>query len=644
MFQRPFMLIVWLLALPGGWGVSARGAAVDGAEKASADTFVTEVRPLAEQYCRKCHGPDKAKGGFNLAPFTNTIAVYREAAQWAKAAEQVRKGEMPPEGKPQPTAAERERWLGWIDHALADLNEGRLPPDPGRVLIHRLSRTEYNCTIRDFLGLDTQPADTFPADGGGGGGFDNNADTLFVPPILMERFLAAAAELAGRVAPEWFRQFDRPGGRREDETTARRILNELARHGYRRPATAEEVDGLLGRYQERRRAGKDFTTALRASLTAVLASPNFLFRAETEQPGATGPYRINDYELASRLSYFLWSSLPDAGLFALAEQRKLHEPAVLDGEVRRMLADPKARELADNFAGQWLRVRELRTTAQPDAHRFPEFTPALREAMYGEVTAFFGSVLRENASLLRLLDADYTYVNADLAKFYELPAVSGAEMQRVTLPDARRGGVLGMAAVLTLTSYPQRTSPVLRGKWVLEEILGTPPPPPPPLVKSLPTDDHPKEGLTFRQQLEQHRKQPECAGCHRPMDPLGFGLENFDAIGRWRTQIGGQPVDAGGELPGGVRFTGPAELRRILLGRKEDFVRHLTAQMLAYALGRGLDYYDMPTVNRISRQLAANDYRSAVLVAEIARSLPFQYRRNEPSLAGAAPQPTPAHP
>jgi hypothetical protein len=322
--------------------------------------------------------------------------------------------------------------------------------------------------------------------------------------------------------------------------------------------------------------------------------------------------------------------MPDEELFRLAGQNRLHDPKILQAQVERMIRDPKSEVFAESFASQWLRVRELKTAAQPDPQRFPNYTPALRDAMYREVIAFFDSVVRENRNLLNLLAADYTFLNSDLATLYGIDGIQGEQLRKVKLTDTKRSGILGMAAVLTLTSYPQRTSPVLRGKWVLEEILGTPPPPPPPLVKSLPPDDAPVEGLTLRQRLEKHREQPECAACHLRMDPLGFGLENFDPIGRWRTQIGEQAVDASGVLPGGQKFEGPVELRKILLNRKQEFIRNVTQKMLAYGLGRGLEYYDTPSVNEIEKALADNDYRSSVLITEIVKSFPFQFRRNAP--------------
>lgn len=338
---------------------------------------------------------------------------------------------------------------------------------------------------------------------------------------------------------------------------------------------------------------------------------------------------LNDYELASRLSYFLWASMPDETLLELARRKNLRKPGVLEAQIARMLRSPKSKSFADSFAGQWLRVRDLYTSVQPDPKMFPSWTPALRDAAYRESVDLFHNIFQNNESVLTLLDSDYTFLNSDLAKHYGIEGVYGAEMRRVALTDKRRGGVLTQASVLALTSYNRRTSPVLRGKWVLEEILGTPPPPPPPSVATLSQDDTPnKEGLTFRQRLEQHRSKPECASCHSRMDPLGFGLENFDVTGKWRTTIADAPVDSSGVLTSGETFRGPVELKAQLLRRKSDFARNLTEKMLAYALGRGLEPYDLPAVRKITVALEKDDYRSSTLLAEIVKSYPFQYRTN----------------
>jgi hypothetical protein len=322
--------------------------------------------------------------------------------------------------------------------------------------------------------------------------------------------------------------------------------------------------------------------------------------------------------------------MPDDELFALADAGTLSDPEVLDAQVQRMLADPKARAMAEDFAGQWLRVGNLEELADVDRRMFPEFTAELREAMVEEAISYVHAIFRDDRSVLELIDSDYTYLNEMLAEHYGIEGVEGAEFRRVALEDRNRGGVLGMASVLTLTSYPRRTSPVLRGKWVLEELLGTPPPPPPPMVRALPADDRIRDGLTFRQRLEQHREDPNCASCHARLDPLGFGLENFDVLGRWREEIGEEPVDASGILTTGEEFTGPAALKAILAETKRDlFVRNLSERMLSYALRRGVEYYDTPAVNRVIEELEAEDHRGAALVAAVVRSFPFQHRRNE---------------
>ena len=592
---------------------------------AAEPAFESDIRPVLEKNCFNCHGPKKAKAGVNLSLFSDGASIQRDPDLWLKVMSQLHERIMPPEGKPQPSLDERDRVVQWIEHALDNLDASQIARDPGRKVIHRLNRLEYNNTIRDLLGVDISPADKFPADGGGGGGFDNNADTLFIPPILMEKYLAAADEILAQSNLKKISTFQ-PGLLRSESSAARKNLEVFLPRAFRRPATREDIDPLMSLFDLSKQAGAAYDDSLKLAVKAVLVSPNFLFRVEMEQ-SAPEPYPLNDYELAVRLSYFLWSSMPDDKLFKLAGEKRLRQPKILEAQVRRMLQDAKARSFAENFTGQWLGVRRLETTVQPDAQRFPGYTPALRKAMQMEPSEFFLSLLRDDASLLKLLDADYTFANEELAIHYGIAGVVGEKMRRVTLNDANRGGVLAMAGVLTLTSYPLRTSPVLRGRWVLDEILGTPPPPPPPLVPSLPPDDKSKEGQTLRQQLEKHRSKAECAACHQRMDPLGFGLENFDAIGRWRTKIGDDPIDANGVLTTGEKFEGPAELKTILLAKKETFIRNMTERMLAYALGRGLEFRDRPAVKQIMAAQAQDDYLSSTLILEIVKSYPFQYRR-----------------
>jgi hypothetical protein len=337
-------------------------------------------------------------------------------------------------------------------------------------------------------------------------------------------------------------------------------------------------------------------------------------------------YRLGDFPLASRLSYFLWSSMPDQELFSLARAGALQEEEMLRAQVARMLRDPKAGALGRQFACQWLGIYQLGETAKLDQQRFPEFTPQLSAAMQQEAAQFFQGLFAENRSLLELIAADYTYVNEALARIYGIEGVHGSELRRVQLADNRRGGVLGMSAVLAATSQPLRTSPVLRGKWVLEQLLGDEVPPPPPGAGVLPADEKHIEGQTLRQQLEAHRQNPDCASCHSRMDPIGFGLENFDPIGRWRETSQGAPVDARGELPSGEAFNGPAELKQILLARKDDFTRNLARKMLGYALGRALTSYDYCVVDKAVETLRENGYAAQSLVETIVLSYPFLHR------------------
>lgn len=526
---------------------------------------------------------------------------------------------MPPASAKQPTPGERRILVDWVSGAL---NLDEETPQAGHVRIHRLNRAEYNNTVRDLFGITGRPADKFPADGAGGGGFDNDADTLYLPPILMERYWRAANDILKEASPRRI-CFVQPGPALTREAAARRILTYFAGRAYRRPATFEDVALLMRLFHLATARGESFADSIRTSLKAVLISPRFLFRIEPKR--GTGVRALDDYELASRLSYFFWSSMPDDALFQQAALHRLHDPAVLRREVERMLANPKAQALSENFTGQWLRTRELNTTAQPDPNRFPEYTPALKNAMTAETTDFVDSVFRGNASLLKLIDANYTYLNSDLARLYGISGVTGSQLRRVYLGDRRRGGVITMGSVLTVSSYPLRTSPVLRGKWVLESLLGTIIPPPPPGAGGLPASDAPTGGLTFRQQLERHRSRPECASCHSKMDPIGFGLENFDAIGRWRTTIGGKPVDSSGVLADGEKFSGPVELKDRLLEQKELFLKNLAGKMLSYALGRGLQPSDDNAVELIVKRVEQNHNSSDALFQAVCSSYPFRY-------------------
>ncbi len=414
----------------------------------------------------------------------------------------------------------------------------------------------------------------------------------------------------------------RPAAEAEEVGCARQILRTLATRAYRRPAADSDLELLLGFYQAGRNQG-NFETGIERGLERVLVDPRFIFRFEKEPenlaPGAT--YRISDLELASRLSFFLWSSIPDEELLDVAEQGKLHDPAVLAQQTRRMLADARSGALVTNFAGQWLMLRDVKT-ARPESR---DFDDNLRQGFRHETELFFDSIVREDRSIRDLLVADYTFVDERLARHYGIPDVHGSQFRRVSLEGTERRGLLGQGSILLATSVANRTSPVARGKWILENVLGSSPPLPPPNVPSL-EDSGGKVAHTVREKMEQHRANPVCASCHKIMDPIGFSLENFDLTGKWRSSDGGEPIDASGQLIDGTKLDGAASLRQALLDRSDVFASTLTEKLMIYAVGRGLKYYDMPVVRRIRRDAARNDYRFSSIVLGIVQSPPFQMK------------------
>ena len=415
----------------------------------------------------------------------------------------------------------------------------------------------------------------------------------------------------------------RPASGDDETACAKRILTSLTEKAFRRPVRDSDLETLLGFYQEARN-GAGFEQGIEAALARILMDPWFIFRIEHEPAGTApgGVYAVSDIELASRLSFFLWSSIPDEELLRLAKQNKLHEPQILAQQTRRMLADSKASALAANFAGQWLYLRELKS-ARPETR---EFNDNLRQSFRRETEMFFDSIVRENRSVVDLLNANYTFLDERLAKHYGIPDVYGSRFRRVKLPDDSRRGLLGQGSILLVTSVATRTSPVARGKWVLENILGSPAPLPPPNVPALPEDASSAKVVSVRERMEAHRKNPVCASCHKIMDPIGFSLENFDLTGKWRTTDGGLPVDASSQLVDGTKLSGPASLRQALISRSDVFVSTLTEKLMTYAVGRGLKYYDMPSVRAITRDAARNDNHFSSIVLGIVSSKPFQMK------------------
>ncbi len=597
--------------------------------------FGRDVKPLLAKYCYGCHGVAKQKGGIDLEKYVDQRAIQRGVSQWQEVLRAIEQNEMPPESaKEQPTTAERELMQGWLSYALNNINENDLPKDPGHVVLHRLTRREYNNTIRDLLGVSGSPADVFPEDAGGGGGFENNADTLFIPPIMVEKMLIALAEVFGQAKPE--RLFtvqpkdDKP---RSQQDAAKEILTDFARRAFRHPVPAVEIGRYLKVYDAAVKKEINHQDSLKLAMKSVLMSPNFIYRIENQRPFPAA-YEITSYEMAVRLSYFIWASMPDEELFTAAAAGKLQDVAEIERQVLRMLKDPKAQELGASFVPQWLKTDELsRGRKSPDVGKYgKQFTESLRDSMCAEPTEFFNALITKNRSVLDLIDSDYLWVNEELARFYGISGVSGKNFREVPRANKQRGGVMTMASVLTITSHPNRSSPVLRGVWVLEEILNVAPPPPPPEVPALDDKkDGDKKDLTLRQRLEQHRKDPVCASCHSRIDPLGFGLEEYDLMGAWRVKDEfGKAIDASGKLLNGESFQGSEQLRKVLMARKTEIARGLVSRLLSFALGRGLEYYDRPTVNALLKQLEANDYRIQPLLVGIAQSFPFRNKRNKP--------------
>ncbi len=762
-----FLLGIWCQCARVAW------AGDEPVAQSAADQYAAEVRPTLDRYCFRCHGGAEPEADLALDGYRDTASVCGDRQVWLKVTERLRDADMPPEGEPRPGADETVRLVSWLDEQLSAA-ERKAPSDPGRVTIRRLNRAEYNNTIRDLLGLDFQPADTFPSDEVGYG-FDHIGDVLSMPPLLLEKYLSAAQAIADRAivahpqakviakvdagkagghiggwaygevawmfvangelyvpiqspvagqyvlkvtafgqqagseparmslridaeevglvdvpaveaAPQTYElrtnltagdhrlvvafvndyyrpQDPDPANRdrnlgverlevdgpletvfadlpethrriipREPSTDGRReyareILIRLAGRAFRRPASSQEIERLVKLFELGESPEHNFAAGIKLALQAVLVSPYFLFRVEFDPESPMAAVRsLSDYEIATRLSYFLWSSMPDDELFGAAQSGRLHEPAELAAQARRMLQDVKARALVDNFAGQWLQLRSLKNFA-PDKNLFPDFDEILRAAMREETERFFAAIVREDRSVLDFLDSDFTFLNERLARHYGIADVHGDEFRRVQLEGRQRGGVLTHASVLAVTSNPTRTSPVKRGKWVLENLLGAPPPPPPPGVPDLNDSATAVAAGSLRQQMELHRANAQCAICHNRMDPIGFGLENYNAIGAWRTHDGALAVDASGTLPGGQSFAGPAELKQILKAKQKQFVRCLAEKLLTYALGRGLEAYDRANVTDIMEASVAAECRFSSLVAAVIQSDPFLKRR-----------------
>lgn len=733
-----------------------------------------------QKHCLACHGDKKKNAGVALHTFTDGPSLLKNRKLWDSVIRVVAEGDMPPADKPRPTVEELETFQKSVGD-IFDRADLAAKPDPGRVTIRRLNKTEYANTVRDLVGIDFNPAEDFPADDIGYG-FDNIGDVLTLSPVLLERYLAAAESIMNRAilptppkpSERWIgAKYLEPGTNPEkigkfrpitkdnlnsqytlslpgeyvfrfkayansiddelvkvsvtvngkevkaltipngDEKSVqwvetkltltkgnnriavnlvnpkkndqgkertlfietfnlngpadtrpethkrlldvdaklakpqqiRVILKRFITKAYRRPATNDEVERLAKFVEATEAKGEKFESAMQLAFQAVLTSPKFLFRVELDdRPDSADPRPINEYQLASRLSYFIWASMPDDELFDLASKNQLN--ANLEAQVKRMLKDPKAATLVDNFVMQWLQLKRI-TAVAPDQKLFPQFNEDIRRAMIKETQLFFQEIVREDRSILDIIDGKYTYINGKLAGIYGIKDTKGNdwstkkptpggkqipwdEFVRVELPaESVRSGILTQASVLTVTSNPTRTSPVKRGRWVLEQILGTPPPPPPPEVPELKEDSKSVSSASLRQRMEEHRKNPACANCHNKMDAMGFAFENFDAIGKYRWKDGEFNIDPAGKLPDGKEFKNPQELKTILKDKKELIAKNWAEKMLVYALGRGLEYYDKRTLNNIVSGTAKGNYQFSALVLEIVKSDAFRMRRGK---------------
>ena len=579
-------------------------------------------------HCQACHRGEAAAAGFRMESLVGLESFRKHPEAWTKIAARVSNQEMPPKGAPQPVFQYRMRFVEWVQETwrrqacAADLSPAITP-------VRRLNRDEYSATVRDLFDIQVDLSGKFPVDGPGGEGFDNAAETLFVSPLLAEKYLEAAEFIVDAASKEFKSRekifVARPGAEVSEQAAVRRILARFLPSAFRRPVDDGTIQSYARLFRRASRGGLDFEPAMFFTLQSVLVSPSFLFHVVTGRSDA----ELRQYALASRLSYFLWGSMPDELLFDIAAVGRMDDPNVLARLVPKMLRDPRALQFYTRFTEQWLRTRELEAGHGPDPELFPEYADdaELRGDIRLQPVFFVREVLRENRSLLDFLDSGGTVLTTPLIKHLGIPLEKKADGKNpdwMELPeDAGRGGLLSMPAIAALTSHPHRTSPVLRGVWILDSILGTPPPPPPPDVPELDEPDTGEAAKSVREVTAAHSRDPACASCHDRIDPLGFALENYDVLGRWRDEDAGAALDASGQLPDGTRISGPQGLKETLQQRKKLFLRNLARRMLGYALGRGLTPADACAVETIVENVERDNFESWSLIRQVVRSTPF---------------------
>jgi hypothetical protein len=614
------------------------------------------VKPIFDENCnRACHNADDKKGGLNLNQFDFILSIQRQGEVFLNVIEQIENGSMPPEGKRPLTKMEKDTLLFYVKKYIHDALD---QPDPGLITARRLSNREYEYAIEDLTGVSVKTDSLLPRDPGGGEGFDNFAGTLYITPLLMERYFQISENvieqmyqnpglwhqhvpnnhfsLFQRIKFWWYTVVhDRDLAYETTLQHAREAIMSFGTLAFRRyltPAERTKLEDFFEEvYQSHQHQKSGYDLAIKEVLKAVLVSHHFLIRQEADPP-LKDPYPVGNFELATRISSFLWCSIPDTELLDAAYRGDLRNPQLLRLQIRRMLKDPKAKRMAESFVSQWLEIDNLiQPEFEKDQNLFPEFNEDLRSSMYQETVEYFYHTLNDSRNLLELLNGRYTFLNETLADHYGLDGVQGDHLRKVALNTPERGGILGMASVLTTTSLPNRTSPVLRGKWVMEKVLSTPPKPPPPNVPDLETTQEIHDELTLREALVIHRKDPACFGCHQDMDDLGFALENFDAIGRWRTnyQNSLKPIDVSGSLKSGEVFTGATELRAILDSKQDQFAKALSRKMLGFALGRSIQFKDTKTIEQLTKTLVENKFDPVPFIEEVVLSYPFQYKKTD---------------
>ena len=595
--------------------------------------FDLEIVPLLRTHCFDCHSDDSSYGELNLEKLIKQKPLVSNRGQWINVIEQLKNRVMPPPDDAQPSESDRRTLVLALHNKIHDFDYSRVK-NPGFEVARRLTHAEYDNTVSDLLGVQVRIASRFPKELSGVSGFDNSGNTLFVQPLLMERYLTAADEIVEeflpRIAQTQQQQaahrklfFQSPTTPSKESQVAQSILSRFVARAFRRPLRDVEKNRLRLNYAAARESGQSHEDAVRAIVRETLISPYFLFRFEGVPEGRS-EFPVGDWDLANRLSYFLWASMPDDELFGLAQSGQLHDRDVLATQVDRMLRDRRAKSLGEIFAAQWLGSQHVGTRVRLDPIDNPWCTDSLMTAIRNETALFFHALVIDNEPIDRLIDANFTFLNEELAKLYELGGVRGPLMRRVALSGRRRGGVLGHASVLAVTSFPGRTSPVVRGKWILETLLGTPPPPPPPNVSEFDEELAENERLTIREKLERHRQSPSCNACHSEMDPLGLSLERYDWFGRYRARYGRGRIDDRSSVPDGTTFEGLDGLRNVILDkRKDDLLRQTASKMLSYALGRQLEYYDEPAIRGVIAETKRSGNRLQPLIHQIVQSYPF---------------------